>query len=246
MSYRASLVIGKDGSTVAHVHQLMGCFALSRSRERALEKLAFAIPQYFEWLKQHGENTDTPQRVKLLIEEELQIEDSAGDAGGSDPLRNCDTVVATDHDIVHCLRLLNYTRQDLSRLIAKLPETVLDYKPPGEPRSVRDAIQHIADVDVWYLSRVEADPPLDESKRRDPLAWLEFTRNLVHQALPNLTIEQRSRVFHPRKWSDGVWPWTATKVLHRLVTHERQHTGYLKKILDLAEDPSNQRLKNHF
>jgi len=235
--YTVSLVIGEDGSTMAHIHELMGCFALATSKNRALEKLTVAIPQYHGWLDGHGEDADTPHTVKLSVAEEVHTQDSAGDAGGSDPLRNCDRVAATDRDITRCLQLLRYTRTDLTQLITKLPKTAFGYRPSGEPRSVRNALRHIADVDVWYLSRIKADPPLDESKRRDLIKWLEYTRSLVRSVLPDLTDEHRSRVFHPRKWSDGVWPWTATKVLHRLVTHERQHTSYLKRILDLPDSP---------
>ncbi len=222
---------------MAHVHELMGCFALSRSKSRALEKLALAIPEYHEWLREHGEDKDTPHTVQISLVEEVRTKESAGDAGGPDPLRNCDRVDATDNDITRCLQLLRYTRADLSQIIVNRPKTAFAYKPIGEPRSVRNALRHIADVDVWYLSRIKADPPLDESKRRDLMKWLEYTRSLVHSKLPVLTDGQRSRVFYPRKWSDGVWPWTATKVLHRLVTHERQHTNYLKRILKLPEAP---------
>jgi uncharacterized damage-inducible protein DinB len=226
---------------MAHVHELMGCFALSTSKSRVLEKLAVAILQYHAWLGGHGEDAGTPATVELSVVEEVQTQDSPGDAGGPDPLRNCDTVPATDRDITRCLQLLSYTRADLTQLLVKLPKTAFTYKPLGEPRSVRNALRHIADVDVWYLSRIRADPPIDESKRRDLIKWLEYTRSLVQRALPNLTEEQRNRTFHPRKWSDGVWPWTATKVLHRLVTHERQHANYLKRILDLPDSPLNTR-----
>ena len=222
---------------MAHLHQLMGCFALASSKTRALQKLVAAIPQYHQWLNAHGEESGIPQSVELTVVEELHTRESAGDAGGSDPLRHCDRVAATDRSITRCVQLLKYTRDDLTHLITKLPKTTLDYKPSSEPRSVRNAIRHIADVDVWYLSRIRADPPLDESKRRNLNKWLDYTRSLVHDALPSLTAEQRSRVFYPRKWSDGVWPWTATKVLHRLVTHERQHTGYLKRTLELSGGP---------
>ncbi|TMI34461.1 hypothetical protein E6H25_07290 [Candidatus Bathyarchaeota archaeon] len=66
---------------------------------------------------------------------------------------------------------------------------------------------------------------------------MKYTRSLVEETLPNLTTEQLSQVFYPSKWSDSTWPWTATKVVHRLVTHERQHTGYLKRILNLRKSP---------
>ena len=237
LNHRVSLVIGEDGSTMAHVHELMGCFALSRSKSRALEKLVAVIPQYHQWLAEHGESTTIPKHVELTVVEEVDARGSAGSAGGPDPLRDCDMVPATNQDIERCLKLLKYTRDDLNQVITKLPKAAFSFKPTGEPRSVRNTLRHMADVDVWYLSRINADPPLDEPKRRNLLTWLKYTRSLVEETLPNLTAEQLSQVFYPSKWSDGTWPWTATKVVHRLVTHERQHTGYLKRILNLRKSP---------
>jgi uncharacterized damage-inducible protein DinB len=237
LNYRISLVIGEDGSTMAHVHELMGCFALSSSKNRALEKLVAVIPQYHQWLAVHEESTTVPDPVELTVVEEVHTRASAGSAGGPDPLRECDRVPATNHDIESCLKLLKHTRDDLNQVITKLPKTVFSFKPKDEPRSVRNTLRHIADVEVWYLSRINADPPLDELKRKNLLRWLKYTRSLVEETLPNLTAEQLNQVFYPSKWSDASWPWTATKVVHRLVTHERQHTSYLKRIINLPSSP---------
>jgi len=193
LNHRVSLVIGEDGSTMAHVHELMGCFALSRSKSRALEKLVAVIPQYHQWLAEHGESTTIPKHVELTVVEEVDARGSAGSAGGPDPLRDCDRVPATNQDIERCLKLLKYTRDDLNQVITKLPKAAFSFKPTGEPRSVRNTLRHMADVDVWYLSRINADPPLDEPKRRSLLGWLKYTRSLVEETLPNLTTEQLPR-----------------------------------------------------
>src|SRR5207247_11419904 len=107
----------------------------------------------------------------------------------------------------------------------------------GGSRSEINNVRRMADDDVCSLRRINADRPLDEPKRRSLLGWLKYTRSLVEETLPNLTTEQLSQVFYPSKWSDGTWPWTATKVVHRLVTHERQHTRYLKRILNVPDGP---------
>lgn len=237
MAYKASLIIGQDKSTQSHVHNLMGCFALASTKERAIEKLRTGIPEYFRWLQLHGEDVRTPTSPRLSIVQELLMTGSPGDAGGPDPLLRCDKVVSSERDIARCLQLLDYTREDLLGLVSGLSEEVLDWKPRGEPRTVRNALRHIAQVDVWYLSRIDADPPLDRSKTFDVFTFLEYSRALVRAALPSLTKSQLGKVFYPRKWSEKSYPWTATKVLHRLVTHERQHTNYLGRILALQGSP---------
>src|SRR2546427_3916157 len=93
-----------------------------------------------------------------------------------------------------------------------------------------------AQVDIWYLSRIRADPRLERSRMKDVFEFLDYARSLVHEVLPRLTTEQRSQTFRPKKWSDSRWPWTATKVLHRLVGHEGQHTHYLQRTLRVHDN----------
>ncbi len=235
--YATSLVIGPDGSTHSHVHSMMGCYSLASTEARALAKLRSAIPNYFSWLLSHGEDLTIPAKPRVSIVEKLRIRESPAEAGGPDPLLRCDSVVATDRDVARSLLLLEYARDDLLRLVSPLPRKALKWKPRGEPRSLLNTLQHIAKVDIWYLSRLEADPPLDKSKMKDVFSLLEYSRSLVKNVLPNLRGFQLKETFYPRKWSDRPWPWTATKVLHRLVTHERQHTNYIRRILTLPGGP---------
>src|SRR5438034_11596538 len=114
---------------MAHVHELMGCFALSRSKNRALEKLVTVIPQYHQWLAEHGESTTIPKHVELIVVEEMDTRGSAGSAGGPDPLRECDMVPASNHDLERCLKLLRYTRYDLNHVITKLQNAAFSVTP---------------------------------------------------------------------------------------------------------------------
>ncbi len=237
MAYKTCLIIGPDGSTQSHIHNLMGCFALASTKERARMKLKSAIPEYFNWLRSHKEEVAIPTRPKLTIVQELRIRGSPGDAGGPDPLLRCDRVAASHGDITRCLRLLTYTREDLLLLVSGLSRKTLAWKPPREPRSVQNALRHVAQVDIWYLSRIGVDPRLDKTKMKDIFTFLDYSRSLVREALPDLTMAQRAKIFYPKMWSEKPYPWTATKVLHRLVTHERQHTNYLRRILALSASP---------
>ncbi len=236
MIYRNSLNIGHDGSTSAHVHDLMGCATLASTKERAISKLEFTIPDYNRWLRSKGERIPAVRNPQMTIIEEIRTQGSAGEAGGSDPLFSCDRIKCTHADISRCLQLLNYTRTDLDKIISKIPTEELDWKPPSEPRSLRNVLEHVAQVDIWYLSRIRADPRLERTRMKDVFEFLDYARSLVHEVLPRLTTEQRSQTFRPKKWSDSRWPWTATKVLHRLVGHERQHTHYLQRILRVHDN----------
>ncbi len=92
MTYRTSLNIGRDGSTSAHVHDLMGCANLASTKERALTKLDSVIPDYYRWLRSKGERIPLVRDPQITIVEEIHSQGSAGEAGGSDPLFSCDRV----------------------------------------------------------------------------------------------------------------------------------------------------------
>lgn len=242
VDYLTSLILGTDKSTFAHVHTLMGCFTLARSKDRAFAKLQSAIPEYQRWLKSHGEDARIVRRPKTKIIEEIHVKGNAGRAGGPDPLFACDKTLATQEHVRRCLQLLKYTRADLLGLISKTSKRALDWKPLHEPRTARNTLQHIAEVDIWYLSRIRADALYFTSNRpRDIFKLLEYARSVVHETVPRLTEAQLRNIFYQVKWSGTRWPWTATKVLHRLVTRERQHTLYLKKILSLPDSPDKMR-----
>ncbi len=200
-------------------------------------KLESAIPGYYHWLRSKGEKVAIIGDPEIVIVEEVHTRGSAESAGGPDPLFRCDRNRCTHVDISRCLKLLLYTREDLDEIVSKIPRGALDWKPRSEPRSIRNALRHIAGVDIWYLSRIRADPRLDRSRTRNVFEFLDYARSLVRVTLPRLTLRQRSAVFHPKDGSEGSWPWTATKVLHRLVSHERQHTCYLQRIMSLPHSP---------
>jgi hypothetical protein len=112
MIYRTSLNIGHDGSTSAHVHDLMGWATLASTKERAISKLKLTIPDYYRWLRSKGERVPAVRNPQIMIIEEIRTRGSAGEAGGSDPLFSCDRIKCAHADISRCLQLLNYTRAD--------------------------------------------------------------------------------------------------------------------------------------
>src|SRR5438445_6638031 len=152
----------------------------SPALKRGQSKLEFTIPDYYRWLRSKGERIPAVRNPKATIIEEIRTHGSAGEAGGSDPLFSCDRIKCTHADISRCLQLLNYTRADLDKIISKIPTEELDWKPQSEPRSVRNVLEHIARVDIWYVSRIRADPSLERSRMKDVFEFLDYARSLVH------------------------------------------------------------------
>ena len=125
---------------------------------------------------------------------------------------------------------MRYSRADLLELVQGLDEETLDWQPPGEPRTIRNCLQHIAYVEPWYLSRLEIELPKDYPA--DVFGLLEYTRKIVVDCLSDFPKEKMAGVFRPVNDPSPVCNlWTARKVLRRLVDHERLHTRYIERVL---------------
>src|SRR5207244_11921349 len=120
--------------------------------------------------------------------------------------------------------MIKYIRIDFEKIRQTIHSEKFDWNPPSEPKSLRNVLKHVAQVDIWYLSRIRADPRLERTRMKDVFEFLDYARSLVHEVLPRLTTEQRSQTFRPKKWSGRRWTWTATKVLDRLAGNESEHT----------------------
>jgi len=215
---------------------------VAKSYDRALVKIHSAVPEYFSWLKKHGERVKEARTdLEIDVKEIIKTDDTPAGikAGGPDPLFKCDEISVSSKDIERCIHLLAFSRKDLLKLITDLEDEVLDWKPEDEPRSIRDTLQHIARVDWWYISRLGISPPYKEFPAHELQGMLKWFRQTAVEYLKKLSPEQRTRVFRISGHSDKPWPWTATKVLHRFVYHERQHTNYILRLLYCHELSKN-------
>ncbi|MGD0714281.1 MAG: type II toxin-antitoxin system HicB family antitoxin, partial [Gaiellaceae bacterium] len=70
MTYSVTLEHGSDGSYLAWVHELPGCFVRGASRDDVVSKLPDAIKQFLGWLRTFGEAVDDGD-VTIVVAEEV-------------------------------------------------------------------------------------------------------------------------------------------------------------------------------
>ena len=120
-------------------------------------------------------------------------------------------------------------------LVSGLGNEILDWQPPGKPRTIRNTLKHIGFVEWWYITRLDVELPTKFPKNVFNL--LNYTRKIVVDYLQNFPKEKRSGVFQPKRdvgrRAKTCNLWTARKVLRRLVDHERLHTKYIEKVLQM-------------
>jgi hypothetical protein len=70
---------------------------------------------------------------------------------------------------------------------------------------------------------------------RNVFKMLDYTRKIVVNYLRSFPRDKKHGIFQPKKDPSPICNlWTAKKVLRRLVDHERLHTKYIDKVLQIC------------
>ncbi len=223
----------------ACVFELPGCATLAPDIGGLGELIPPAISEHLVWLGRHGIGAPSSGTVEFEIVERTAAADVAA-ADGEFCFAH-DSAATTHREIEDALRVMSASRHDLTALIAGVPGTVADWRPPPsvlrvihewapEVRTIAQIIQHVATSDFYYRNRLTDSP--EEPGPAPELNDLDLQRNRTVERLLSLKLEEMSRTFRPqRPWQDRPEEWTARKVLRRIIEHERFHTAEIQQRL---------------
>ena len=222
--YRVCLEVATDGTCMAHVPELAGCFAVGSTREEALESLRRAVAEYLTWLAGHGEaaapSAETAD-VEIEVAEEVA---SAGSypLGPGEPLAffAADEEPMSYNDLQTAVRLMEHARRDLLEFLRGVPDDLLHWRPAPDKWSIADTLLHMAYAEASYVARLE------EQSEPTPFPQLAAIRSWAYHRLGRLTEPELSRVTSHREEK-----WSARKVLRRFLEHDREHTAYIHSLL---------------
>ena len=220
-------------ATGAFVPDYPGCWVLGQTQESALKKAKIAITDWFSWVREHGEIlTDIHEEIEIEVSEILKVDYNPAEAGKPEPLFWSEIAPIGEKDIERTIHLMDYARKDLLTLVKNVPEEILEWEPPGKPRTINNCLEHIAHVEYWYITRLNIELP--EDFPTSVFELLDYNRTMVVNCLQNFPRRKMRGVFQPEKYGNPTCNlWTARKVLRRLVDHERLHTKYIQTILDI-------------
>ena len=216
--------MGSDGTCMAHVPELIGCFAVGSTREDALLRLRGAIDEYLGWLAEHGEapeslaGADDPE---IEVVEEISTPGSyPGNPGQSLACFAADEEPLPHHELQTTIRLMEQARRDLLEFLRDVPDSLLHWRPGPEEPSIAESLLHMAHAEASYLARLE------EKSEHSPFAQMAAIRSWAYHRLGRLTEAELSRTTTHRGEK-----WSARKVLRRFLEHDREHTAYIRHVL---------------
>lgn len=224
MRYSVTLEYGSDGSYLAWVHELPGCFVRGETRAEIEERLPEAIRGFHEWLRSLDEAPEDAFEVEVVSEVESVIE--AGE--DTEVLLDPDRTPLTPDDWRTIERWLKHSRRQLLDLLAQLRDEQLERRPDGVTRTIRQELVHIGFVELMYAAWT-----FDLSSPGGLVRFLDWTRQVAQARMRELGATDEGTITYA-EWAGAPRPepWTARKTARRLIWHELLH---LRQIVDASE-----------
>lgn len=232
--FRIGIENNNDDRSIAWALEHPGCFAYGSDAAGAEANFPEAAREYSAWVSAHGGGWLAPdQDVQLVNEEAFDVSfvdrdfELVGRGHGSmvESFFRYDWKPLTAPDIDRAVKLLTWSRSDLTALFQTLKPEQLSRQHPGERWDINGILRHIGSAEWWYQERIGFPFPAEEDDLpSDPIGRLEMVRNHFIDLLPHL--EGLDRVIG----LEGEF-WSPRKVLRRSVWHERDHTQHITKLL---------------
>jgi hypothetical protein len=234
MIFQAGVENNNEGRSIAWALEHPGCFAYGMNSNSALHNLEGSLNAYAAWIMRH-ETKSWLNFSESEIELELNgtwevyfINDNldrttAVDAYSVESFFPYDWKPLSGAEIERALKLLDWSRQDILKLVTGVSESKLNATFPSERWSILGILGHVGGAEHWYLDRLGLAFPRQQLPE-DPLARMEKVRQHFSSLLPKLEgVKQVVGV-------DGEF-WSPRKILRRALWHERDHTEHIRKLL---------------
>jgi predicted RNase H-like HicB family nuclease len=216
LTYSVTLERGGDGSYLAWVHELPGCFARGATRDAAIANTSAAVAHFRDWLREAGERVDEDE-IRVVVADEVESVIEADE--DTEVLVPPDREPLTEEDWQTAARWLAHSRRALLRALAGLSDEELERRVEGRDRTIREQLIHIAFVELMYAAWTF---DLDS---RDGLAdFLAWTRAIASDRIALLAEREDGSLTHA-EWAGAPRreAWTARKATRRLIWHELLH-----------------------
>ena len=232
MHIRIGLENNIEGRTLAWALDFPGCFAYGEDEAEALMRLPRALLQYEIWIKDHTSQSwvnfdDLEMHVVERYETFRMSEDYL-------PAPSCvgyeinawfidDWRPLLQEEITQGLKIFHWQREELLAGLSTLDHKTLTKDRPGQRWNILGIAKHIANAELWYLSRLELTR-LSRNNLEDQVeARLQQTESEIDHIFPKFVNEVKVL------GTDGEI-WSYRKILRRTLWHQRDHIEHIKQL----------------
>jgi uncharacterized damage-inducible protein DinB len=233
MHIRIGLENNIEGRTLAWALDHPGCFAYGADEPEALIRLPRALLDYDKWIKDHTQDPwidfkDMDIRVTERFDTFRISEDYTPAAEGEGYEVNAwfidDWRPLEEHEIQQALKIFHWQREELLAGVSTLDHEILEIQRPGQRWNIYGIMKHIANAELWYLSRLELGSLNRADLAKDPEERLGQTMSQVDALFP--TFAQKVHV----RGIEGEF-WSFRKILRRTLWHQRDHIDHIKALV---------------
>lgn len=232
MHIRIGLENNIEGRTLAWALDYPGCFAYGLDEAEALIRLPRALLAYEVWIKDHTADPwvdfeDLDLRVVERTDTFRIGEDYRPAPKGQGYEINAwfidDWRPLTETEIEQGLMIFHWQREELLGGLSTLDTEILEKERPGQRWSIWGIVKHIANAELWYLSRLGLTKLNYKQLEQDPQKRLAQTAALVDKIFPSFAdIVNVTGI-------EGEF-WSYRKILRRTLWHQRDHIEHIKEL----------------
>lgn len=234
MIFQAGVENNNEGRCIAWALEHPGCFAYGMNINGSLHNLEGALNAYAAWIFRHETKTwlnFSENEIELELNGTWEVyfinddldRTSEADGYSVESFFPYDWKPLTGLEIERAIKLLDWSRQDILKLVTGLSEVKLNATYPSERWSILGILGHISGAEHWYLDRLGLAFPREQLPE-EPLARMKKVRQHLYTVLPKLAGVKRVIGV------DGEF-WSPRKILRRALWHERDHTEHIRKLL---------------
>ncbi|MCM8748200.1 type II toxin-antitoxin system HicB family antitoxin [Thermomicrobiaceae bacterium CFH 74404] len=223
---RLDMLVERWGdSYLGFVRELPGCQVEATDLDALVEAAPRVIASHLDWLDRRGLPSPAYGTIDVGIRE---LRDAL--PGGRGPCFKADRQAPSPEAIDEALQIGEAALAELVELyrLALPAWRAASTRPAGW--SPDEMLHHVAELDVWYASRLSADGRLEVDLPADPVVAVLVAGRTFASTVRSIPVEQRGTVVE----HDGE-EWTLAKALRRRTGHLREHALQLAAWISLGQ-----------
>ncbi len=232
MHIRIGLEKNIEGRDLAWALDYPGCFAYGADEAEALIRLPRKLLKYEVWIKDHTADPwinfkDMDMAVTDRYETFRLGEDYKPAPPGQGYEINAwfidDWRPLSEDEIEKDLQIFQWQRDELLAGLTTLDLQILEKDFPGQRWNILGIAKHIANAELWYLSRLSLTSLKRKDLPMDHLEGLETTANLIKETFPQFAGKVEVVGIEGEFWS-------FRKIVRRTLWHQRDHIEHIKQL----------------